>query len=235
MLKQSDQSVSTHNFKLKNNFCGTLRRSNMLISKRHNFIFVHIYKNAGTSIKFALKPFAATKWEIGASRLLRKVGISATFDPQPLPGHTDASTIIDFLGEDVFKSFFSFAIVRNPWDWQVSLYKFMLKNTSHYQHEFVKSLSGFDDYIRWRCEKEIRLQKDFIYSKEGELLVKFVGRFKSLEADFQKICSEIGISASLPSLNVSNTQPYQKFYTSETKELVTKAFEADISKFNYCF
>jgi hypothetical protein len=28
--------------------------------------------------------------------------------------------------------------VRNPWDWQVSQYKFMRKNPKHFQHEFIK-------------------------------------------------------------------------------------------------
>jgi len=207
----------------------------MLISKKHHFMFIHIYKNAGTSITIALKPFASSRWEWVVERVLKKLKISIRFNSQPFPDFVKASEIINAIGSESFKSYFSFAIVRNPWDWQVSLYKFMLKTTSHQQHGLIKNLGSFDKYIRWRCENEVRFQKDFIYSNDGELLVDFVGRFERIDADFEKICSRIGISTSLPKLNVSNTQPYQHFYTNETKELVRRTFSSDVALFGYDF
>ncbi len=207
----------------------------MLISKKHNFMFIHIYKNAGTSITAALKPFALNRWEWVINRALKKLKISTRFDPQPFSDHVKASEIINAIGRESFNSFFSFAIVRNSWDWQVSLYKFMLKTTNHPQHDLVKNLGSFDEYIRWRCENEVIFQKDFIYSNDGELLVDFVGRFENLDADFEKICSCIGISTTLPKLNVSNTKPYQQYYTDETKKLVRQTFSPDIALFGYDF
>ncbi len=208
----------------------------MLLSKKHKFIFVHIYKNAGTSITEALRPFALGPWQWKAHKLIKKVGNhSPIFEPHPFHGHIKASEILDSLGEKKFKEFFSFAIVRNPWDWQVSLYKYMLKSETHHQQELIKNLGNFEEYIKWRCENEVRYQKDFIYSKNNELLVNFVGRYESLDSDFDAICSRIGISASLPKLNVSNTKPYQSYYTEKTKELVRQAFEPDIRIFNYEF
>lgn len=208
----------------------------MLISKKHNFIFVHIYKNAGTSITHALRPFSLSQWQWMAHKILKKTSFpSPFFDPHPFHDHIMASEIIDSLGRDKFNSFFSFAIVRNPWDWQVSLYKYMLKLKTHHQHELVKALGNFEEYIKWRCENEVRYQKDFIYSENNELLVNFVGRYENLDADFKQICSHIGISASLPKLNISNTKPYQDYYTEKTKDLVKRAFEPDIKTFEYSF
>ncbi len=204
----------------------------MLISRQHNFVFIHIYKNAGTSITAALMPFATSKWRGLANRALRKY--TKYFDPRPFPSHIKASEMVDRMGRKSFDSFFSFAIVRNPWDWQVSLYQYMLKDTTHEWHDFTKRLGSFEKYIVWRCEEQVRFQKDFIYSN-GELLVDFVGRFETLNEDFEKICSRIGISASLPKLNVSNTKPYREFYSSETKELVRRAFDPDISLLEYEF
>lgn len=208
----------------------------MLMSKKHNFIFVHIYKNAGNSIKHALKPFALSQWQWIINQTLKKANIPPPFfDPRPFHGHIKASELIDAIGRDTFNSFYSFAIVRNPWDWQVSLYKYMLKLKTHHQHELVKELGGFEEYIKWRCENEVRYQKDFIYSGDNELLVDFVGRFENLDADFKQICSQIGISASLPKLNVSNTTPYQDYYSAKTKDLVLQTFEPDIEAFEYSF
>ena len=112
----------------------------------------------------------------------------------------------------------------------------MLKNTNHHQHDLVKSFGNFDEYIKWRCAKEVKFQKDFIYSEDGELLVDFVGKFERVDTDFVEICSRIGISAPLlPKRNISNTEPYQQFYNEETRELVRQTFDTDITLFGYDF
>ena len=207
----------------------------MLISKKHRFIFVHIYKNAGSSITEALKPVIAQEWRWEINPIFRKLKISA-LDLQPFSAHVNTQAIIDKLGKDVFDSYFSFAIVRNPWDWQVSLFKYMQKNEKHHQHELAVKFQSFDEYIEWRCAEEVRFQKDFIYSRDGELLVDFVGKLENLEQDFAEICKRIDIpSIQLPRVNVSNTEPYQNFYNDRTREMVKAAFEPDISLFNYSF
>ena len=208
----------------------------MLISEKYKFIFVHIYKNAGTSITHALIPFATSQWQWIAHEALKKAGIpSPFFEPHPFHKHITAPEIIEHLGLEIFDSYFSFAIVRNPWDWQVSLYKYMLKEKTHHQHGFVKELGSFEEYIKWRCSNEVRFQKDYIYSQDDKLLVNFVGKYENLDKDFNQICTRIGISAALPKLNVSNTRPYQDYYTEETEELVRQAFEPDITTFAYSF
>lgn len=211
----------------------------MLISRKHRFIFVHVYKNAGTSITAALKPYVLPEWQWFAVRKLKKLGISPWFDPQPIAPHARASQIADHLGLEIFRKFFSFAIVRNPWDWQVSLYTFMLKDTTHPQHDFIKAMGGgnkgFETYIRWRCEHEAMFQCDFVRDSSGRQLVDFVGRFENIEADFAEICRRIGVSVALPRLNVSRSRAYQEYYTDETRELVRRTFAPDIEAFGYDF
>lgn len=111
----------------------------------------------------------------------------------------------------------------------------MLKYKSHHQHALVKKLGSFDEYIRWRCDNDIKFQKDFIYSANNKQLVNFVGRFEQLTTDFDFICSKIGIKVDLPTLNVSNTTPFQNYYTDTTAELVQSKFRPDIELFNYKF
>lgn len=207
----------------------------MLISQKHRFIFIHIYKNAGSSITRALRPLIASNLRWNVNKACKKLGVNF-LDPCPYAPHIKASDLMQEMGKDAFDSYFSFAIVRNPWDWQVSLYKFMLKGTTHWQHELAKSFKNFDEYIQWRCEEEVRCQKDFVYSSDGELLVDFVGRYENIDEDFKKICNRISISPiSLPKVNLSNTRPYQEYYNEATIELVRKTFEPDISLFDYSF
>lgn len=209
----------------------------MLISRSSKFIFVHIYKNAGTSITSALLPYANNKLENIANKILSKYGIRS-FDPlryDDFNGHLTASQLISKISRKSFDSYFSFAFVRNPWDWQASLYTFMLKTTDHPQHELIKSFESFDKYIEWRCREEVRLQKNFVYDENDNQLVNFIGRYENLEEDFNYICKCIGISTELPKLNTSQTRPFQNYYNDYTVSLVADAFASDIKAFGYEF
>ncbi len=225
----------------------------MLISDRKKFIFIHIGKNAGTSVSRALLPFATNKlfwyghkalpfaknefvWYAHHGWQWIKANL---FNRRRFGSHVRASHIIDVIGREKFDSYFSFAFVRNPWDRQVSYYKYMTREPPFVDRKTInriKSFGSFDNYVKWRCtRRRVRLQKDWVYSKDGELLVDFVGRYENLKEDFDKICSRIGVSASLPRANVSNTKPYREFYTEETRELVREAFKPDIETFGYEF
>lgn len=199
----------------------------MLISRKHKFIFIHLYKNAGSSITNALLPFAQDD-DPADSNL-------PPFNPQPYHIHISAADLAAHLGAEAFSRYFSFSIVRNPWDWQVSLYSFMRTYKAHRQHAMALKFQNFKEYLRWRCAEEVRLQKDFLVDEQGKVLVDFVGRFERLDDDFREICKHIGITAALPHLNLSNTRPYQTFYDEESIELVRTTFKADIDLFNYTF
>jgi hypothetical protein len=170
--------------------------------------------------------------------------------PQPVhDAHRTASDIAAQIGEEAFRSYFSFAFVRNPWDWQVSLYRFAQETVVNMrpllaharglgpERRIYAELGSFDEYIRWRCADDVHLQKHWLFSSNGEQLVNYVGRYERLAADFSEVCTRIGISAELPRLNESPTKPrpYQDYYTPETIELVRRAFAADIEEFGYAF
>ena len=111
----------------------------MLISHEHKFIFVHVYKVAGTSITKALECFAHKPNLILA--FLRRLGINqSSHEYSKLHTHSTAIEIKNNIPEQIFNTFFKFAFVRNPWDWQVSLYHYMLQNTAHRQHKLIKSM-----------------------------------------------------------------------------------------------
>jgi hypothetical protein len=210
----------------------------MLISHQKKFIFIHIYKNAGTSINDALMPY--TFYNPTHSliyKMCKKIRIPLPFalDPQPLPGHSTTSELIRVLGREKFDSYFSFAIVRNPWDWQVSLYSFVLRRPMHPQHDLTSRFKDFEEYLRWRCSEDVHFQKDFICAPDGSQLIDFIGRYENLDREFTAICEHIGIRASLPILNVSKTRPYQDYYTPETIDLVRQTFAPDIDMFGYDF
>ena len=210
----------------------------MLISYSHRFIFIHIYKVAGTSIRDALKPYSFNPNTFLPTRLLRMLGAHKVVSHhrlQKLGGHAHATEVRDAMPAKIFNEFYKFSFARNPWDWQVSLYNFALKDPTHHQHELMKSLGGFENYLDWRVNKEMRLQKDFVVDERGELLVDFVGRYETLVRDFNEVCERLGVSSRLPHLNKTPRKKYTDFYTPETAALVAEAFKEDVEFFGYDF
>lgn len=112
----------------------------------------------------------------------------------------------------------------------------MLKDEGHHQHEAVKNMKDFDEFIRHKCSVPHDFQKDFIYSENGEKLVDYIARFENINEEFKTICKRIGIQPrKLPHLNISNTTHYREYYTDETRELVWDFFQPDIELFGYEF
>jgi len=70
-------------------------------------------------------------WQIN-KLAVRLFGLSSFKD------HYRAKEEKKILQENVWNDFFKFCFVRNPWDRQVSLYYFMLKNKNHHQHQIMK-------------------------------------------------------------------------------------------------
>lgn len=150
--------------------------------------------------------------------------------------HATAKEIQNQLGQEKFKQYFSFAFVRNPWDWQVSLYEYALKDSGHYQHQLFKSFGSFEKYIHWRVQEAPRLQKEFVCDQSGEIIIDFVGRFENLDADFKQITNKLQLTnCHLPKTNSTVRKPYRDYYNEETKDLVNRTFAEDIELFNYTY
>ena len=194
----------------------------MLISDKNSFIFFHLYKTGGTSVTSMIQRYC--------NRSLEK--------------HMNWNNFSKVDSLSLRNKYFTFGFVRNPWDWQVSLYFYMLKDRGHHQHRMIKRMKNFDEYISWRVEREVRLQYNF-FSEDGTIdtpiKLDFIGKLENIEEDMKKIKqkikekSNVEISYSIPHLNKTNHKNYREYYTDETKEMVRKAFTKDIEYFNYDF
>lgn len=205
----------------------------MIVSNRHNFIFVHIFKTAGTSVKRALRRHAMPAWHEPANQLLKRIGIPQ-FGPQHYPDHMTASDLIEQTSLESFNSKFSFAFVRNPWDWELSHYKYILRKPRHEFHDEVRRLGAFSEYVRWRCDRRFQLQSSFLVH-DGQRVVDFVGRFETIDADFQNVAQRLKISTKLKRLNQTRRTIYQRHYDTSTADLIAVAYRTDIAEFGYEF
>lgn len=212
----------------------------MLISKRHNFIFVHVQKTAGTSLTKVLRREApdARQWH---------------------GRHGHASAGIAELGRNSWDGFFSFGFVRNPWDRLVSHYSMIRDRIAdltpeqrelpkpfkielwnyvfHFSQDFESFLDNCTGLIWDRdCYKSFLFnQVDYLTDETGRLAVSFVGRFENFAADANEALRRIGIESEVPRLNTSVRSDYRDYYSPRTRDLVARRFARDIETFGYEF
>jgi len=229
---------------IKNVPTRTNRPTTMLLSKRYQFLFVHIAKTGGTSVRKALQryrwrdPHYLPQWI--ASKMSGMTGHTVGIK---LPRHCKAITAQEMLPREFYDGLFKFAFVRNPWDLQVSSYH-------HIKRERPQLLDGdetFADFLyrkldparpwQYHIDTSITPQIHYVTDHSGQQIVDFIGRYESLQSDFDSCCARIGIpSIELPHRRkATDRREYRSYYDDATRALVGEHFVADIAAFGYEF
>jgi glycosyltransferase involved in cell wall biosynthesis len=223
----------------------------MLISHSKRFIFVHIYKTAGTSIMDVFLPYArlVDRMVYGyryskalAGRIGQIMGWSDDGFRQftGIHKHATASEIRDALGDSLFEAYYKFAFVRNPFDWLVSLYFYVKQSRSHRLYSVVAEMD-FGEFLRWHIDRRPRRQIDFLIDpQEDTFIVDYVGRFETVRNDIGRISEALSIAPCdhLPQKNPSilrHDQDYSIFYDQNTRSLVEDYFCDDFRLLGYGF
>jgi hypothetical protein len=216
----------------------------MLLSLRYNFLFVHIAKTGGTSIRVALRPY---KWKdpyrIPLFLCSRLSGMTGHRLGCKFPRHAKVIAAYEMLPRDLFEKLFKFAFVRNPWDLQVSSFHHIRRERPH----LLKGIDDFEGFLRWKLSPDreyqyiidtsIQLQSDYLIDLKGNLLVDYIGRYENLAEDFEEACRRIGIrSPGLPhKRRAGDRKSYREYYTDKTARWISDRFEPDIRMFRYSF
>lgn len=174
--------------------------------------------------------------------------------------HTALRELLDhgFLTPDERRGLFVFTTVRNPFDSLVSLYS-KLKNKYqahlHNPQSWIHQLKGFKgqiEYCRehtfaewidkeykpgWRARLRGRGKRGAYnrYTRDAD----FIMRFERLQADFERVLSEVGVVQKplLPAFNVTTTREehYRTYYDHRTRRIVEYVFERELAQFDYEF
>jgi hypothetical protein len=217
----------------------------MLLSIKHRFLFVHIAKTGGTSVRASLQRLRRRDpWYWPMFLCSRFSHLSGHRIATKLPRHAKIVAAKEMLPRDFFDELFKFAFVRNPWDLQVSSFH-------HIRRERPQYLGGhadFEGFLRWKLDQQrpyqyhlntsIELQSDYLIDLRGDLVVDFIGRYERLETDFAEACRRIGIAR--PDLShkrkaTDRQQDYRSYYSDATAELVGEHFRRDIELLGYSF
>ncbi|MFY0619068.1 sulfotransferase family 2 domain-containing protein [Shimia sp.] len=218
----------------------------MILSKSHNFIFVHVPKTAGTAMTSALEPYGVYPPRSLWRSFVRRLPIIQSPDQVYLRKHETAAGIKRKLGAEVFSQFHRFAVVRNPYDHAVSHYEFMKQFRLPKIAEKVANMS-FSDYLRYRMKPPFwndtffaRLpnQSYFLTDNAGSLLVDQILRFETLADDFDQLAKKLdfdGVSLRRENETVSRAdkRPWQSYFDDEAKSLVDQLYDVDFGLLGY--
>jgi hypothetical protein len=205
-----------------------------VISHGHRFIYVHVPKTGGNTMRQVLGRYGI--WVKGRGQ------IDCVYHQ-----HAKAKDIARALGPE-FGTYYRFATVRNPWDWVVSNYTY--NRGLHlpyvvgtvYEHtqpgdEWLRRLD-FADWLAWWTEELRPTQTSMLVDEEGQVLLDEVFRLEAIDRAVATLRGRLGL-ADLPDperRNASNRdRDYRPFYTDATAELVARAMARDIEEFGYSF
>ena len=169
-----------------------------LISHRHKCIFVHVPKTGGTSIEDAFVSELGLSFEERGQLL---IGANPGNQGPRRISHFTAVELLEsgHITRKLFESYFKFGFVRDPWDRAVSTYKYLRigGEFKRFACDILPNSLSKSAYFGYF----VRPQHAFLYDRNGECLVDFVGRFERLEQDFEIVSDRLELDATLPHKN----------------------------------
>ncbi|NOX83899.1 MAG: sulfotransferase family protein [Alphaproteobacteria bacterium] len=221
------------------------RKPSMIISHKYKFIFLRTEKTAGTSLTEALAVMLAPDDMIAD---MSRPGW-AKFSPvhhgglkRKLPQlfglhvHATAAQAKAVIGAAKFNSYLKFAVERNPWDRQVSLY-FQRKNKRGQGDD-----ANFDRDMKsllFRSTEYVRLNNWSIYTINNDIVADEIVRYEDLAGGLEKVFAHVGLKAALnmPSLRSGfrDDKDYRKHYSDATRERVARWYKREIDALGFVF
>ena len=164
-------------------------------------------------------------------------------------GHATHRQYRILFSKEEYRSYYKFAIVRNPWDRLVSAFHYLKgggngPDDQLWADENLKPFEDFDTFVReWLPGKKLNsiywhfmTQTHFTHTESGTNELDFIGHFETLEDDYNTIAKRLGIETRLPALNASKRRTdFRSYYTDNTAEIAAKSYQVDIDAFGYRF
>jgi len=194
-----------------------------MIHHKNKFIFIHIPKCAGNSIKPCL----------GIPRF-----------PGDHSKIKDAKYVDSIEGDIARKpKYFKFTFVRNPWDRFLSAYSYLKAGGFGNKQDLslkqkIESYNSFEQFVFEAPFFEyMHFQPMFDYIEiDGKNQMDFVGKTENLQEDFDTVCDKIGVARQrLSRENSSKHQHYTECYDDETRNFIAHKYAKDIECFGYKF
>ena len=218
---------------------------------RSYFLYNLIKKDVSSEMQSSLKPFKLTKSIF--VRIPKSAGrsVSISLYGNLVGSHLPVKDYQIVFSEDDFNSYFKYTLVRNPWDRLVSAFLFLREGgvtglDQYFSEKHLHDVFDFEDFVKNHLSKKevlsfthFRPQTDFLLIN-GELAIDFVGKFESIEEDFEVIKQKLNMPPhiELAKKNITGSRTkkdYRDYYNEEMIDIVRKVYQKDIELFDYQF
>ena len=205
----------------------------MIVSLKHNFVFVAVPKTGTHSIRQALRAQLGPDDMEQARLFVEK--------QMPIPelarlghGHLSFQDVRPLLGEEVFRGYFKFAFVRNPFDRFVSYCAFATSHEGSFERDPKAVMRHFLFTAPPHNHIIFRPQFTFLCGPDGGLQADWVGKVETMQASYDELCGRIGIApVPLEHVNRSRRGNYQDYYDQELIDGVKRIYARDLDLFGY--
>ena len=231
-----------------------------MFSRAHKYVFIHIPKAAGSSIRQSLSDIDRPS---PLRRMLNRMTPQQHDQPiqvmEGLHTHSDARQVREVIGTETYRNCFSFAFVRNPWDRMLSLYNNVWQGAIDRAEgrRLPKYLSPEEEiedsrrvqdmgFRNWLLSEEYqtakygqsltrRSQLEWLLGDDGSLITNFVGKVESINEDIRQIEQKIQSRIRLLHVNKSEHRSYRDVFCDETRDFVAHHYRSDIEIFGYTY
>jgi hypothetical protein len=210
---------------------------------------VHVPKTAGTSITTLLSPLTTLfDLEIGATEFGEKIQ-DAYRERFQITKHSALTEIYNAVGDRVFKNYFKFSFVRNPFDRIFSTYNF-LRSWDSPDRDFNNLMQSFKSFSQFICSDCLvdRLvpdnmffpQSHWLCSNTDDIELDFIGKVEDLSADIANILNIIDVESlvdktTIQILNESVDDLNKLEINYKDIEKIINIYKADFIKYKYDF
>ena len=205
----------------------------VIVSHRHRFIFFAVPRTGTHAVRAALAPLLGEDdWQQQSLTARSRLPVAALARLEH--GHISLRQAQAWLPEPMWRGYFKFAFVRNPYDRFVSVGAMLHKRNAGYagnEAGFLKRALGVP---RFRQRVLVRPQADLLTDATGDVGMDFTGRYETLQASFAEACRRIGLpERALQCANAAAHRPFTACYDDELLQAVTDFYRADFELFGY--
>jgi hypothetical protein len=187
-----------------------------MIDHQSKLLFVHIARTGGTSIERTL--VGDDWWHI-----------------EPETKHLSASQARSLYGEEIWREYTTFSVVRNPWDRFVSMWTIGYWYMEDTHLAGVKPAS-FEEFLRTLKPHPAEKHETFHQSRILDEELDFILRFETLQEDFSAMLAQRALpDRVLPFEQKSDRTAYREYYSPGMAEEIARTYRDDLERFHYSF
>jgi hypothetical protein len=223
-----------------------------MISHKHQCIYIHIPKTAGTSVEQKLGLFDHPSWGAQDHSTISEIQpISffkhAKFLSKRHLGISRKRLLFDLLKLNQgttrrlsvaqYQSYFKFSIVRNPWDRVYSWYRNVIRDK-----RFQIPECDFQTFLyRYKDSFALRPQLFWIKDFSGTIPLNGIMKFERLSEDMPIVLDRLGFTdLTLPHLlnirkEIDDPYSYRRAYNEITSAIIKERSKEEIELFGYHF